>query len=223
MKTILINILFRMLFFQLPKIKINEDEEKAFNHLFETSCNKVDKLIEYNLTSPKYKFLYYLTKNKRVVLHGSNQQEIHTFEPRKQTLYNGEMATAIFATKDPIWPIFYAILDKGKIVGNIRNGSVTTNGYESFHFYSLTKPTLKNQPWTTGMIYLLPDELFIKVSKGAIQFNEWISEKSVSPIAKIEVKPSDFYFLKKVASHRSDESIIKTWLLYKVKTLIKGA
>lgn len=223
MKTILINILLRILFNPLPKLSINEDEEKAFNHLFENSCKKADKLIEYNLAFPKYKFLYYLTKNKRVVLHGSNQQEVHTFEPRKQTLYNGEMATAIFATKDPMWPIFYAILDKRKIVGNIRNGSISANGKSFFHFYSLTKPTFINEPWTTGMIYILPEETFINVSKGAIQFNEWISENAVSPFAKMEVEPSDFYFLKKVASHRSDESAIKTWLLYKVRTLIKGA
>ncbi|MBS4200769.1 hypothetical protein KHA93_14120 [Bacillus sp. FJAT-49732] len=221
MKTVLMNTLLRIIFYPLPKISISKEEEHAFNHLFESSCKKADKLIAYNLDIPKYKFLYFLSKNKRVVLHGSNNKDIHTFEPRRQTLFNGEMTTAIFATKDPMWPIFYAILDKSKIVGNIRNGSVSTNGKKYFHFYSLTKPTLINMPWTTGMIYLLPEDTFINISKGVIKFNEWVSERSVLPIAKMEIEPSDFYFLNKVASHRSDESVIKSWLLYKVRSLIK--
>ncbi|MCJ8007848.1 hypothetical protein ACFFF5_11730 [Lederbergia wuyishanensis] len=223
MKTVVINFLFRILFYPLPKILISKEEENAFNHLFESSCKKVDKLITYNLAIPKIKFLYYLTKNKRIILHGSNNKEIDKFEPRQQTLYNGELATAIFATKDPIWPVFYAILDKEKIVGNIRNGSISTNGKKYFHFYSITKPTLLNKPWTTGMIYILAEDSFTKISKGAIQFNEWVSEKAVSPIAKLEIEPSDFYFLNKVAIHRSEESIVKSWLLYKVRSLIKGA
>ncbi|MBS4218823.1 hypothetical protein KHA96_10910 [Bacillus sp. FJAT-49711] len=220
MKTTLINILLRILFYPLPEISISGKEEKVFHDLFETSSKKADKLIEYNLAVPKYKFLYYLTKSRLVVLHGSNQKEIHTFEPRRQTLYNGEIVEAIFATKDPLWPIFYAILDKAKIVGNIRNGSVSTNGHRSFHFYSLTKPTLINSPWTSGMIYLFPHDSFTKISKGAVQFNEWISERPITPIAKIEIEPSDFYFIERVVSHRSDESLIKSWLLYKLRSLL---
>lgn len=39
-------------------------------------------------------------------------------------------------------------------------------------------------------------------------------------MAKIDVEPSDFYFLNKIATHQIDESIAKTWMLYKLRTMI---
>ncbi|MFD2445475.1 hypothetical protein ACFSO7_16045 [Bacillus sp. CGMCC 1.16607] len=221
MKTALIHILLNMLFYPSPEITITKEEEKIFNDLFESSCEKADKLINYNLSVPKYKFLHYLTCHKPIVLHGSNNKQIDSFEPRKQTLFNGKMATAVFATKDPIWSIFYATLDKKKIIGDIRNGSFSAKSKKMFHFYSLTKPTLLNDPWIYGMVYLLPEDSFSRVGNHAIRFNEWISTTAVKPIVKIEIKTSDFYFRNKVASHRSNESIIRSWLFYKLRTLNK--
>ncbi|WP_069201894.1 hypothetical protein [Bacillus niameyensis] len=199
---------------------ISKKEENLFNNLLENSLKRPDKTIDYKLAIPKYKFLYYATKQKSFVLHGSNNKYIDSFEPRKQTLYNGKWTTAVFATKDPIWPIFYAIFNKEKIVGNMRNGSVSANGKKPFHFYSLTKPTLQNEPWTNGMIYLLQEDSFRHISQGTIQFDEWISDEAIEPIAKIEVEPDDFYFLNKVATHRSDESVMKAWLFYKIRSLL---
>ncbi len=199
-----------------------KEEEKGFNDLFESSCEKANKLIDYNISSPKYKFLRYLSLHKSIVLHGSNNKQINSFEPREQTLFNGKKTTAVFATKDPIWSSFYATLDKKKIIGDIRNGSISTNNKKMFHFYSLTKPTLLNDPWISGMIYLLPEDSFSHIAgDDTIQFNEWISMTAVTPIVKIEIEPSDFYFRNKVASHRSNESIIRSWLFYKLRTLYK--
>ncbi|GGA86792.1 hypothetical protein [Ornithinibacillus halotolerans] len=217
MKTRFIQLLLRILFLPALNITNSKDEEKLFNDLYESSLKKEDKLIEYNLTVPKYKFLSYLIHNKSVLLHGSNNKAIEEFEPRKQTLADGNIVTAIFASKDPIWPIFYATLDKGKIVGNIRNGVVSSNGKNKYHFYSLTEPTISNNPWTTGFIYILPEETFSYKGKGVIQFDEWISQKPVAPILKLKVNPDDFPFRDKVATHHSNESIIKSWLLYKFR------
>ncbi|MHC0035543.1 hypothetical protein [Pseudoneobacillus sp. C159] len=215
MKSIIIKGLLKILFHPSPEIKVNKQEEQLFNDLFKSSSNKPDKLIEYNLPIPKYKFLSYLAQHQSIVFHGSNNKQIEKFEPRPQTLYDGKMATAVFATKDPIWTMFYAVLNKDKVVHNIRNGSISTDGEQTFHFYSLTKPTFTNNPWTSGMIYLLPEDTFTHIGKGVIQFSEWISENEVSPIAKIEVEPRDFYFLNKVATHQPNESVLKSWLLYK--------
>lgn len=69
------------------------------------------------------------------------------------------------------------------------------------------------------MIYLLSEYTFSFIGKGPVQFSEWISKKSITPIAKIEIEPSDFYFIDKVATHRSNESTIKSWLLYKLRNI----
>jgi len=215
------NVILHTLFYSSPHIKISKEEAQFFNEFYESALNQSDKVIQYHSSIPKYKFLYYLSLHKGVVFHGSNNKAIACFEPREQTLYNGDMAKAVFATNDPIWPFFYATLQKDHIVGDIRNAALITNGKKTFHFYSLTKATKAKNPWTPGIIYLLPKDSFTYIGNGIIQFNEWISTQAVSPIAKLEVQPSDFYFLNKVGTHNANESVIKSWILYKIRTLIK--
>lgn len=36
----------------------------------------------------------------------------------------------------------------------------------------------------------------------------------------IPVDPSDFYYLNRVSTHKTNESLAKTWLFYKVRNLI---
>lgn len=194
------------------------EEEIRFNHLYEAAIKSPDRQINYNLPIPKYKFLYYLSMNRPIVFHGSNYKYIQSFEPRKQTLYNGKPAIAVFASKDPIWPVFFATLQKDKLEGDIRNAALSTDGSKTFHFYSLTKETKLSHPWDSGMVYILPKDSFAYIGQGPFQFDEWISHEPVSPIAKLEVNPSDFYFYNKVATHRSGESIFKSWLFYKLRT-----
>jgi hypothetical protein len=222
MKSLFVTILLRLLFYPAPKIRISKEEEKQFNLLYEEALNKPDKLITYHLPIPKYTFLYHIATTKPILFHGSNNKFIDSFEPREQTLFNGEHATAVFATKDPIWSTFYAVLEKGKITGNIRNGSLSTSRNSDYHYYSLSKATHQSHPWTSGMIYFLPVKSFTYLGKGVLRFNEWISEKDVPYIAKIEVEPADFYFLRKVATHHPEESILKSWLVYKCRTLFRN-
>ncbi|WP_442599812.1 hypothetical protein [Neobacillus sp. D3-1R] len=218
MKSFFINIFLRFFFYPCPKVRYSKEEEKLFNDMFEEGCKNTDKLIPYTLSLPKYQFLQYLSDTKSIVFHGSNKI-IEVFEPREQTLFNGEMTKAVFATKDPIWAMFYATLRKESIVDNIRNGSISANQKQWYHFYSLTQATFSNQPWEKGYIYILSTKTFEAPAKGLIQFNEWVSKKPVSAICKIEVTPSDFYFLNKVACHDPNESISKTWFRYKFRTI----
>jgi hypothetical protein len=45
-------------------------------------------------------------------MHGSNNRHIVQFEPRKQTLFNGQYVEAVFATQDGIWAVFYAVFNR---------------------------------------------------------------------------------------------------------------
>ncbi|HYK74712.1 MAG TPA: hypothetical protein VEV44_16580 [Pseudoneobacillus sp.] len=221
MRSFLSNILLRILFYPAPRPIFNKEEEKIFNEIFKEARQKPDKLIDYNVSIPKYKFLQYLSDTKPILFHGSNHKEINSFEPREQTLFNGVMTKAVFATKDPIWSNFFAILRKGSVVDNFRNGAISANDKQWYHYYSLTKANFLNEPWTNGVIYILPMDSFIPPSKGTIQFNEWISKEPVSPIAKLEVMPSDFYFIDNVTCHKSTETVSKTWLFYKIRSKFK--
>lgn len=64
----------------------------------------------YDSTYPKYRFLQYLALKNHILFHGSNNPQIDIFEPREQTLFNGELVRAVFASADPTWSIFYAVL-----------------------------------------------------------------------------------------------------------------
>ncbi len=178
----------------------------------------VNGIVNYQSKFPKHRFIDYLTEFKNVVAHGSNNSKIETFETRQQTLFSGKSVEAIFAAKDGIWPIFYAILDRNKVVYNFRNGCFKTKNKRRFYFFSITQQTLDNEPWTTGYVYLLPSESFERASYTRVYVDEWISKQEVKPLLKMEVSPSDFEYHNKVSIHRPRESILMTWLLYKIRT-----
>jgi len=221
MKKRLYNLLLRLLLFPSPPINLTSNEKEQFELLFERLSKADVPKLEYNLPIPKYKFLSYIAENKQLILHGSNHPSIHTFEPRNQTLFNGKPVSAVFATKDPIWSIFYAVFRKESVYSNFRNGCISADNRHKYHFYSLTYETFRNNPWTNGTVYILPEKTFRNVESGTILFDEWVSQEPVSPIGKITVEPTDFYFLSKVASHHAKESLLKSWCLYKIRILTK--
>lgn len=98
--------------------------------------------------------------------------------------------------------MFYAVFRRSSLVGNFRNGCISADGKKKYHFYSLSKATLDNDnaPWTNGMLYILPNHTFTHRSKGIIEFDEWTSNEAVKPIIKLEVDPSDFYYLNRVST-----------------------
>lgn len=215
-KNSMISILLKMLFYQGPNLDFSDDESGEYEKLFEDARHG-DGVIRYASPYPKHRFIQYISKYKDVLVHGTNHGEITTFEPRKQTLYNGQQVEAVFASKDGIWPVFFAILDREKMYGSIRNGCFELNKINKYYFFSINQETHAHDPWTNGTIYFLPKTSFNKVGGGIVTFDEWISETSVVPLAKIDVEKEDFYFHHKVSVHKSVESLYKTWLLYKLR------
>jgi len=65
---------------------------------------------------------------------------------------------------------------------------------------------------------MLSSELFERSSKTRIYFDEWIIKEASKPLVKLEVSKEDFEYIHKVSTHNLRESIIKTWLLYKIRT-----
>lgn len=207
--------LYRILLFPSPAINFSATEMEAYEKLALKTTE--DGLIEYNLPYAKFRFLTYISLQGLYVFHGSNHTAIHTFEPREQTLFNGRWTNAVFASSDPHWAMFYAILNRSRLKGSFRNGCILGRR-QKYHFYSLNQSTISNDPWTEGMVYLLPRELFSTPKPGLISFDEWICHDPVVPIAKLRVSQEDFYYHNKVAAHNDGEPLFKTWLFYKART-----
>jgi hypothetical protein len=216
MKTTIISIILKLLFYRSPRVTFSDEEINKYNELFDEAING-DRLIEYSSSFPKQRFIQYIARNKNVLLHGSNNGLIQKFETRRQTLYNGDYVDAVFATKDGIWPVFYATLDKSKLHGNIRNACLDTRKGEKFHYFSISQESSLNNPWTNGMIYFLPIDTFQKASNEIVSFDEWVSKVSVIPLARMEVEVKDFYFHTKVSVHKSNEPLYKTWIMHKIR------
>lgn len=192
-------------------------ESEQYDQLFEQLCQSDQPYI-----LPEHvdilRFLYFIQQKHQVLFHGTNQGQIETFEPRKQTLFNGKDTVAVFASQDPVWSMFYAVLDKQKITGSIRNACIRiANSFVKHYYFSINQATSNLSPWTDGYLYLLKREHFQPASRHEIAFDEWVSAKEVTPLGRIKLKPEDFPLLQKVTIHTEGENILKSWFLYKLR------
>lgn len=214
----MLGLLIRCLLVKEPRIHITDEEREAYDRLLASITTNSSGTIHYQLRYPKSRFLTYLSQSDEYIFHGSNQLEISTFEPRKQTLYNGQLTESVFATTNPNWSVFYATFDRSKLNGSMRNACLEYQG-NRFHFYSLNQSTMEQEDiWRNGMVYILPRHMFRRSGQGKIQFDEWICEQPVSPLTKIQVSPEDFIYRHQVSTHKDGESLLATYLKYKWRT-----
>ncbi|SFB59777.1 hypothetical protein SAMN05216312_11610 [Cohnella sp. OV330] len=215
---IVVSALMKYPLYRIPESQFSPEEVDCYEKIYSDALLN-DKEVIYTCQFPKHRFIEYISLSKPVLLHGSNHKEIDEFQPRKQTLYSGEYVDAVFATKDAIWSLFYAVFDRGKLVHHFRNACLRVmRDKNKYYFFSLTRGTLQKDPWTTGMVYFLPQDSFNKASNAIVSFDEWISLKPMKPITKLEVGPRDFIFLDRVSCHKETESIFVSWFLYKHRT-----
>lgn len=210
------SVILRTLLHPSPTMHFSQEEVSEYNELI--SNIYAGQLVLDNLSFPKQRFLHYLTLNGDFVFHGSNNIHIDTFEPRKQTLFNGELTEAVFASSTARWSMFYAVFDRDQLVGGFRNGCLIYKN-KRYHYYSFNELTMNNNPWTSGKIYIFPKQKFTPSDSRRVRFDEWICNDTLRPISQLAVSVSDFYFKDKVSTHLDDESMVKTLLLYKMRTL----
>lgn len=219
-------ILGKLFFFPKPDFQLTEDMEHDFSELYETSSRNDHALISYESKYPKWQFLQYIVDTYKVILHGSNNMEISTLEPRKQTDFNGNMVNAVFGTHDSIWSLFFATLNLRVYRGSLRNAcwviQKKNEKEHRFYFFSLNTESNGAEVWTDGVIYILPPTSFSPASKGIVRFDEWLSYTGVTPYAKLHVTPEDFPLIRKVANHDEQESMLKSWFMYKRRAKRSG-
>jgi len=120
-------------------------------------------------------------------------------EPKPQTDWSGVPMTAVFASSDGIWPMFFALLNQANWRGSIRNACLVVGEplqvEERFYFFSINTDVFATGAWSDGMIYVVPRVTFVPTSSGPIQFDEWASHEQAPVVAKIPVTPADFPFL----------------------------
>ncbi len=201
-----------------PSFELTPEKRAAFAHLLDSALQQRDgEWIEYNLPYPKHEFVQYVTREDVVIFHGSNNMEIDTFAPvRKSVELRDETGRgnlqAIYGTHDGLWAMFFAIVDRARLRGSIRNGVMYFNNSAgemlAVYNFSINQQQLAEQPWAEGALYFLPRDTFERLFVfGDTYANEWASEQAVEPIVKLRLQPEDFPFLGRIGGHDDGELI----------------
>jgi hypothetical protein len=179
-------------------------------------------LINYRLPYPKWEFLTYLCDTHELVLHGSQNLNIEIVEPRQANdIRPMSNLRAIYATTDGIWVIYFAIVDRKKYPGVslfnscLRARISVDQLSEPLYFFSISQAVKVQKPWSDGVVYILPRQVFIQevpqlMQEVEIEFPHWISDLPTIPAARILVEPQDFPFLEQVHGH-NDERLVELY------------
>ena len=175
----------------------------------------VDRLLSDRGDVTPWQFLCGLAEHRRIAFHGTGDPNIESFEPRKPIDFApfGDQK-AVFATSDPIWAMFYAIVDRDRYAVTLNNGCILLMDSEGrpgmpHYYFSITRGALEQRPWRIGYLYFLPAESFVEQPAGTYaghdaRVPQLASPVAVTPFARLRVAPSDFPFLAHIRGHDDD-------------------
>lgn len=174
----------------------------------------VDPILDVRGVTP-WHFLCGLAERREIAFHGTGDPSIEAFEPREPIDFApfGNQR-AVFATTDPIWAMFYAIVDRARHRLTLNNGCILVahadEGREvPYYYFSVTGGALPKQPWRTGYVYFLPADTFVArpgatYAGYAARVPQLASPVAVVPFARLRVAPADFPFLAQIRGHDDD-------------------
>jgi hypothetical protein len=194
-------------------MNLGSEETAAFDRLLaEVREAAPNALIEYTLAAPKWQFLCHLADRHGLALHGTGDPSIGRFEPRRPNDLNEFGAqNAVYAARDGLWPMYYAVLDRVRFPMSLCNACIrivddTGRADEPRYFFAISDWALVHEPWRAGFVYLLPPATFVE--QPPEPFGRWrvlvpqlASHVAVEPLARLRVAPSDFPFLSQIRPH----------------------
>ena len=156
----------------------------------------------------RWPFLCSLAARRRIAFHGTGDPGIELFEPREPVDFApfGQQS-AVFATSDPIWAMFYAIVDRARHTLTLNNGClVLEDTGDAYYYFSVSRQALPLRPWRTGYLYLLAADTFVE-QPGAVyagrpaHIPQLASPVAVRPFARLRITPRSFPFLARIRGH----------------------
>jgi hypothetical protein len=173
----------------------------------------VNELLQGRGEIEPWKFLCGVADRRRTAFHGTGDGSVECFEPRQPVdLAPFGDQQAVFATSDPIWAMFYAIVDRDRHETTLNNGCIILldsrgrpTGVPRYYF-SIGRNALRERPWRSGYVYLLPADSFVEqpadVYAGhAARVPQLASPVPVAPFARLHISPHDFPFLTQIRGH----------------------
>jgi hypothetical protein len=156
-----------------------------------------------------------VAERRRTAFHGTGNDGIKSFEPRRPIDYApfGDQQ-AVFATSDPIWAMFYAIVDRDRYEITLNNGCIFVLDSDGeagvpHYYFSISRDALQKRPWRNGYVYLLPADTFVEQPPGeygghSARVPQLASPVAVTPLARLRIAPADFPFLEQIRGHEDE-------------------
>ena len=166
-----------------------------------------------DIPEPRLDFLRWLGENRDVVFHGSplgDLAELSTERKSRDTTTWGDQ-TAVYASSDPVWAIYFAVLRRDKGWTGTRNGTLAI-GDRRRYFFVHNHGSQSPDRFGPGTVYLLPPDTFEAEPPlaGTIDTAHLVSRVPVTPLARVNVTPEDFPFRNRIGYFRGDREPI--WL-----------
>jgi len=195
-----------------PGVGLEKNTRVAFDELLTTSIRAGGcPTLQYSLPWPRWQFLCYAADHHDLALHGSGNPDIPLFELRQSNdLSEFGNQKAVYAASDGIWAMFFAIVDRSRVMtvinACIRLEDETGALHGPYYVFSVSQSALPNRPWRNGTVYLLPRETFtvqppMTFGSNTVHIAQLRSLQPVRPLAKLTVTPEDFPFLAQIRGH----------------------
>ena len=215
---------FEQLFLRAPHCDLDAGKSAALADLWESALRSPGDL-SYTLGYPKWEFLTYLSLHEEVLFHGSSRAQAEELVPGPQTRWDQVPIEAVFATSDPVWPVFFATMNWDVLQGSVRNGGFAVEtgdaSLERYYFFSADTGDDEGDVLTEGHIYMVSRDGFT-TNPAAVRIDEWHSPRAVPVLARLRVEPDDFPFRDMIARHHSDEPVQVSWHRYKERVSQAG-
>jgi hypothetical protein len=201
-----------------PPLHLDRSTHSAIEEFLSVAADgpvDVDALLHERRDVTPWRFLCGLAERRRIAFHGTGDPSIGSFEPREPIDYApfGHQK-AVFATSDPIWATFYAIVDRARHEITLNNGCILVLDSDGrpgvpHYYFSITRDALERRPWRTGYVYFLPPESFVEQPSDTYaghqaRVPQLASPVPVTPFARLRVTPDDFPFLGHVRGHEDE-------------------
>ena len=160
------------------------------------------------LPQPRLDFLDWLAAERAVVFHGSQRGDIEELSTERRSTDATEWGNqrAVYASNDPVWSLYFAVLRRDNGWTGTRNGSLGL-GRLRFYFFLHNRGSESPHRFGPGALYLLPAATFVAQPRlgGVLDTAHLVSREPVKPLARVAVTPADFPFRDHIGYYRDGE------------------
>ena len=198
-----------------PPLRSSASTRAAIDEFLAAADDARNVPLDVEVDTERWEFLCGVAERRRIAFHGTGDGGIECFQPRRPIDYApfGDQE-AVFATSDPIWAMFYAIVDRDRYEITLNNACIILDDVEGrpgtpHYYFSISRGPLRERPWRDGYVYFLPADTFVEQPPGeyaghSARVPQLASPVPVTPFARLRVSPDDFPFLAQIRGHEDE-------------------